>query len=204
VLVVLTGPAARAKGVALAVGFVAGQALFIVVALAVGAATSPDHQNHPGATAVIELLFGAALLATAGHVRRHRRDARPARAPSPRTDAVLARLANLRPSTALGTGAVLGIGGPKRISVTLMVSAAISAAGVRSAIAVGLASVYVALATVLVWLPVLLFVVLGRRATDRLQRVEAWMRRNREPLTFYPSAVLGTLLTVDGIIRLVG
>ncbi len=76
--------------------------------------------------------------------------------------------------TALGTGAVLGIGGPKRISVTLMVSAAISAAGVRNATArrVGLGCSTSSIATVLVWLPVLLFVVLGRRATDGLQRVE--------------------------------
>jgi cytochrome c biogenesis protein CcdA len=202
VLVVLTGAQARLKGVALAVGFVAGQASFFFLAVVVGTAASPDSENHPSATAVIELAFGAALLLTAAYVRRHRGDQPAERGPSPRTEAIRARLANLRPLTALWTGAALGIGGPKRISVTLVACAAIAAAGVSGAGAVGLGVLYVAVATVLVWLPVLLFVMLGQRATDWLAEGEHWIAQHKEPLTFYPSAVLGTVLAVDGIARL--
>ena len=161
VLVVLTGAQARLKGVALAVGFVVGQASFFFLAFALGTAASPDGRNHPSAVAVIEIAFGTALLFTAAYVRRHRGDPPAARGPNPRTEAIRARLANLRPSTALGTGAALGIGGPKRISVTLVASAAIAAAGVDGAGAVGFGVLYVAVATILVWLPVLLYVMLG-------------------------------------------
>ena len=105
--------------------------------------------------------------------------------------------------TALGTGTALGIGGPKRISVTIVASAAIAAAGVGSAGALGLAALYVAVATILVWVPVLLYIALGPRATDWLASGQRWIGQHKAPLTFYASAVLGTVLVVDGIVHLV-
>ena len=62
---------------------------------------------------------------------------------------------------------------------------------------------YVAVATVLVWVPVLLYIAFGARATDCLARGQRWIGQNKEPLTFYPSAVLGTFLVVDGIVTFV-
>jgi hypothetical protein len=203
VLVVLTGARARLKGAALAIGFVAGQALFFLLLFAIGTASSPDGENHPTVVAIIETAFGSALLLAAAYVRRHRSDPAQARSPNPRTEAIRSRLANLRPLTALGTGAALGIGGPKRISVALVVSAAIAAAGLGSAGALGLAVLYVAVATIPVWVPVLLYIVLGPRATEWLANGQRWIGQHKEPLTFYPSAVLGTVLVVDGIVHLV-
>jgi hypothetical protein len=204
VLVVLTGDRARPKGAALAIGFVAGQAALFLLVFAIGAASSPDGDNHPAVVDSIEIAFGIALLLAAGYVRRHRSDlADPARSPSPRAEAIRARLANLRPLTALGTGALLGLGGPKRIGVTIVVSAAIAAAGLESGEALGLAVLYVAVATVLVWVPVLLYIALGRRATDWLANGQRWIGQHKAPLTFYPSAVLGAVLVVDGIVHVV-
>jgi Sap, sulfolipid-1-addressing protein len=203
VLVVLTGARARLKGAALAIGFVAGQTAFFFLVFAVGTASS-DGENHPTVVDIIAIAFGTALLLTALYVRRHRSDlAAAARGPNPRTEAIRSRLANLGPLTALGTGAALGIVGPKRISVTLVVSAAIAAAGLSSAGALGLAVLYVAVATILVWVPVLLYIVLGPRATEWLANGQRWIGQHKEPLTFYPSAVLGTVLVVDGIVHLV-
>ena len=202
VLVVLTGAQPRLKGVALAVGFVAGQAAFFLLMFAVGSRSS-DGENHPAVIASIELALGTALLMTAAYVRRHRSELARAREPNPRTEAIRSRLANLRPLTALGTGTALGIGGPKRISVTIVACAAIAAAGVGSAGALGLAALYVAIATILVWVPVLLYIALGTRATDWLARGQRWTGQHKAPLTFYASAVLGTVLVVDSIVRLV-
>ena len=202
VLVVLTGVQARLKGAALAVGFVGGQAAFVLLVLTIGTASSPDGKNHPAVVDSIEITFGIALLVTASYVHRHRSDL-AVRGPSPRTAAIRSRLANLRPSTALGTGAVMGFGGPKRIGVTIVVSAAIAAAGLGTAEAVALAVVYIAVATILVWVPVLLYVALGQRATEWLANRERWIGQHKVPLTFYPSAVLGTVLVLDGIVHLV-
>jgi hypothetical protein len=200
VLVVLTGAGARLKGAAVAIGFVGGQAAFFLLMYAIGASSSPDGKNHPAVVDSIEIALGIALLVTAVYVRRHRVDLE-ARRPSQRTVAIRSRLAHLRPLTALGTGAALGIGGPKRIGVTIVVSAAIAAAGLERAEALGLATLYVALATVLVWVPVLLYVAFGQRATEWLENAQRWTGQHKVTLTFYPSAVLGAVLVVDGIVH---
>jgi Sap, sulfolipid-1-addressing protein len=186
----------------LAVGFVAGQAALFLLVLAIGTASSPDGENHPAFVDSIAIAFGIALLVVAVYVRRHRSDL-AARGPSPRTAAIRSRLANLRPLTALGTGGVLGIGNPKRIGLTIVVSAAIAAAALESAEALGLAVLYIAVATTLVWVPVLLYIALGPRATEWLANGQRWIGQHKAPLTFYPSAVLGTVLVLDGIVHLV-
>jgi Sap, sulfolipid-1-addressing protein len=201
VLVVLTGARARIKGAALVIGFVGGQAALFFLMFALGTRSSPDGENHPAVVAIIVITIGSALLVTAAYVRRHRND--PARGPNPRTEAIRSRLANLRPLTALGTGAALGIGGPKRIGVTIAATAVIAAAGVNGADALALAVLYIAVATVLVWVPVLLFVVFGPRAAEWLANQQRWIGLHKQPLTFYPSAALGAVLVVDGIVRLV-
>ena len=186
----------------MAIGFVAGQATFFLLVFAIGISAS-DGETHSTVVDSIAVAVGTALLLTARHVRQHRSD--PPIAPSPRAEAIHTRLANLHPATTLGTGVALGMGmvSPKRITVTLVVSATIAAAGLESAEAVALSVLYVAVATIVVWLPVLLDFALGPRATDWLANGQRWIARNKYPLTFYPSAVLGTVLVVDGIVRLV-
>jgi hypothetical protein len=202
VVVVLTGAWARLKGAALAIGFIAGQTALFLLVLAIGTASSPDGENHPAVVDSIEIAFGIALLVVAVYVRRHRSDL-AARGPNPRTAAIRTRLANLRPLTALGTGGVLGIGNPKRIGLTIVVSAAIAAAGLESAEALGLTVLYIAVATTLVWVPVLLYIASGPQATEWLANGQRWIGQHKAPLTFYPSAVLGTVLVLDGIVHVV-
>ena len=71
-----------------------------------------------------------------------------------------------------------------------------------SAEAVGLALLYVAVATVLVWVPVLLYVGFGQRATAWLENGQRWIGQHKTPLTFYPSAMLGTVLVLDGVVHM--
>jgi threonine/homoserine/homoserine lactone efflux protein len=203
VLVVLTSGRGRLNGIAFAIGFVFGQAAFCVLALVLGTLSVPDASDRiPVLKALATLALGLALLAAAAYVRRRRSvPTRPE--PNTRTEAFRRRLATLRPPTALGTGFLLGIGGPKRIGLTLIVTATITASALGSAYETTLAIVYVLLATVLVWVPVLLYVAFGQRAADWLTRVQTWITAHSEPLTFYPSAVLGVVLVVDGIVQVV-
>ena len=115
---------------------------------------------------------------------------------------MLTRLSRLKPVAALGTGIALGIGGPKRLGITLIVAATISAAALGSAEELSLVVIYVLVATALVWVPVALYVVFGTRATDWIADAEAWVSAHQQPLTFYPSLVVGAGLTVDALIRL--
>lgn len=201
-LVVLTHGRGRVNGVAFAIGFIAGQVACFLLAFGLGAFTVPGG-NHPAVIAWFLIVFGAGLLVMAVHVRRHRNEPVRVRAPSPRMDALRARLGRLRPLSALGVGTVLGIGGPKRITITIFAAAAIDSAGLSHPSALGLAVLYVAVATCLVWMPVLLYVLAGARAADWLLSAERWIGMHRTPLTFYPSAVVGVGLVVDGILQLV-
>ncbi|MET0629033.1 MAG: GAP family protein [Acidimicrobiia bacterium] len=203
VIAVLTSGRGRLNGSAFAIGFVAGQALFCALALALGAASSPDHEKRfPTFQALLVIAFGAALLVVAAYFRRQAPTSDTPKPPSRRTEAIHARLSSLSPATALGTGLALGIGGPKRIAVTLVATATIEAAALGPARTTGVAVFYVAIATALVWVPVLLYVVFGTRAAGWLADGQRWASRHRDMLTFYPSAVLGVVLIIDGIVQL--
>jgi Sap, sulfolipid-1-addressing protein len=204
VLVVLTSGRGRINGSAFAIGFVAGQAVFCYLALALGTLSFPDRSgNHATLQALLTIALGIALLVAAGYFRRVRGRPPKTGPPNPRAAAFKTRLSTLRPTTALATGAALGAGGPKRIGITLIVTATISSAGLGGVVEVGLAALYVLVATILVWVPVLLYVVFGDRAAEWLTNAQAWISAHKEPLTFYPSAVLGVVLIVDGTIQLV-
>ncbi len=123
--------------------------------------------------------------------------------PNSRSEAIRSRLSTLSPATALGTGAALGIGGPKRIGVTLLATATITAAGVGRAHAFALSVMYVLVGTILVWVPVLLYVAFGARAAEWLGAAQGWIVAHKEPVTIYPSVVLGVVLVIDGLVRLV-
>jgi Sap, sulfolipid-1-addressing protein len=200
---VLKSTRPRINGIVFATGFLVGQAVFCLLAFAIGDASFAEPRNgHRTVTALIELALGLALLATAAHVRSRTRAPRAHRPAGPRTKAMVTRLSRLKPVAALSTGLALGIGGPKRIGITLVVAATISAAALGSAEEVSLVVVYVLVATALVWVPVALYVVFGTRATDWIANAQAWVSAHQQPLTFWPSLVVGAGLTVDAVIRL--
>ena len=204
ILAVVTSARGRIKGAAFAIGYVAGQAAFFLLALWLGIATFGNGENHPTLIAILVIAFGAALLMTAVWVRRPRRKPSPVRRPNPRTEALRARLASLRPLSALAVGAGLGVGGPKRLTITVAVTAMITESGVSDGDALGLALLYVGVSTILVWGAALFYILWGERATEWLTRSQHWLVGHKQPLTFYPSAVLGLILVIDGVIQLAG
>src|SRR5689334_1705552 len=88
----------------------------------------------------------------------------------------------------------LGVGGPKRLGLTVLVAATIYASTWSGEVKVSAATGYVVVATVLVWVPVVLSLVLGPRTAAYLQEVEAWIAAHRQALTFVPLPVLGILV----------
>ena len=58
--------------------------------------------------------------------------------------------------------------------------------------------------SVLVWLPVVLYVVAGGRAEEWIASAQRWVSAHQDPLTFYPSLVVGLVLVVDGVWGLLG
>ena len=65
--------------------------------------------------------------------------------------ALLGRLRGLRPGTAFSVGVLLGVGGVKRLSITVVAGATVGIAGLLPIEDVLLGVLYVLVAAVLVW-----------------------------------------------------
>ena len=190
--------AGRLKALGFGTGFVAAQ--FLTCALFVGigvAATGDGTRSHPG----IQVLLEVALAVTLGGValRVRRRPPTEGEGSSERTRAVLERLGRLHFLTAILAGLFLGIGGPKRLLLTAFAATTITTAGLSNSGKAAFVVLYVALATALVWGPVILFVLLGERAVALMKGAQEEVARRQPVVTVYALLLLAALLAIDAI-----
>ena len=115
---------------------------------------------------------------------------------------MLERLAHLNLLAVFGAGAVLALG-PKRLGLTVLVTATIAGGDLGAFAATSLTAIYVVIATVLV--------TRAGRAGDRVRRprrsggCSTWSTgssAHKRPMTFYPLTILGVLVTVDALFGL--
>jgi MFS family permease len=199
-MAVLTSRRGRANGTAFVAGFMLGQSAAFLAAYLVGTAATTDREANEHVAAGMELAFGLALLVLAWP-ERHRR--RPGARPGPsRTKALLGRLKGLRPSTAFTVGTLLGVGGIKRLSITIVAGAHVGIAGLLPIEDLALGLLYVTIAGVLVWLPVSVYLVAGTRADVWMALAEDWLTANERRLTFVSTVLFGFLLTTDALTRI--
>ena len=200
-LVVLGSRGGRWNGLSFAIGVVVGQVLVLVLAYALGTATLPVGQHaHETARELMELALGIALLFGGAYVWRRPPDRPPK--PNSRSKAVLERLAHLNLASVFVAGAALALG-PKRLTLTVLVAATISAADLGGVEGTVLSVTYVVIATALVTMPVVLSIVFGTRAEEWMTDVEHWLAAHKRPMTFYPVTILGVLVTLDALVSLV-
>jgi hypothetical protein len=193
----------RLKALGFGVGVVTGQLLACSALVAIGAAAVPHREaRYPGVQGLLELGLGAALLGFAIRLRR-RLPAVAKQGAGSRSEAVLERLRHLHVLTSLVAGVLLGIGGPKRLVLTMLASASIASAGVGSSTEVALVLWYGLFATVLVWASVLAFVIVGDRAEAALDAAQAWAERHQRPVVFYSLLTVSVALIAEGIVTLV-
>jgi Sap, sulfolipid-1-addressing protein len=191
----------RINGLLYAGAFLLTQTLVLLIALALGVASVTHGDEHQGLEYGLTMFFGALLVVAAFYLRAHPHAHATKSGPNKAT-AVLGRIKHMSPGQAIGVGAALGIGGPKRITVTLLVAGAIAASGLPFGRSATVAIEYIVIGTVLVWLPVLLYVIAGKRAEDWIAAAQAWASAHEQTLTFYPALVVGLVLVVDGLIEL--
>lgn len=206
-LVVLRSGRGRINGILYAVSFLVASTLVLLAVVGIGVATSYTHEGHPTFQALLALVFGCALLCAAYYVHRHPR-ARPAGAPvmpgrRNRLVEMTDRIQHLGPLQAIGVGVAFGIGGPKRFGITVLVAGTITAAGLRTSAGVAIGATYIVVGTVLVWLPVAMYVVAGHLAEQYIADAQRWVTERQDTLTFWPSLVVGVILVLDGIYGLV-
>ena len=194
--------AGRLKTLGFGTGFVLGQvftcSLFVIVGVAV---TGASTRTHSTLLATLEVLFALLLIAVALRARRAPRI--ETEGSSERTQAVLERLSRMRLVTTSIAGFLLGIGGPKRLLLTALAATAITSAGVRDVGETALIVWYCGLATVLVWGPVIVYVLLGDRAVGVMTRAQQGLARRQPGVKVYAILLLAGLLILDAISLLV-
>jgi hypothetical protein len=196
-LVVLGSGRGRLNGAAFATAFVGGQVIAFLVGFFVGSALS--ERGHGTASAYLELGAGAILLLFAAR-------ARPPHQPggeklSPRTEAIFDRLARLTPRVAFGIGLLLGIG-VKRLALTVLAAATVALDDLAPAENALLSALYVVVSTLVVSIPITLYVIFGARADDLMARSRTWITENQGLLAFASALALGVLIALDGLVRL--
>lgn len=115
----------------------------------------------------------------------------------------MARLSHLRPAAALSVAALLGFGGPKRLILTFLAMAALSQADLRGVENLTLVVLYVAVATLLVSVPVGLVILGGSRAATIVARGETWLKTNTSLVRIWLTLGLGVALAIHGLVRLI-
>ena len=193
--------AGRLKVLGFGIGFVAAQMLTCTLFVIIGfAATSTSTRSHPGAQALLALAAAIGLGWVALRVRR--RPPIEGKGSSERTRAVLDRLGRVGFFTTVLAGLLLGFGGPKRLLLTAIAATTITAAGLGSSGKAALVVLYVALATAVVWVPVVLFVLLGERTVALMESAQGEVARRQPEVTFYALLLLAALLAIDAMVVL--
>jgi hypothetical protein len=182
------------------VGMVLGQLLACAILVAVGGASFPSHEtSHPTFEGLLQFGLGIALLYLAVAVYRRPSKSAPDASSSARSKELLERLGHVRVFTALFAGLLLGVGGPKRLVLSTFASASILASGVNGSDQVALVVWYSALATVLIWVPVLGYLLLGQWAVARLDLGLEWLTRRQRPATVCALVVIALVLIGNGV-----
>lgn len=200
-LAVLASGRGRLKGSLFAAGFLLTQSTVLLVAFLLGASATPDrNRSHETLAAALGLALGIALIALAA--RQQRTGETQERIGSSRAEAFLARLGRLRPATAFSVGALLGVGGVKRLTITLLAGASIALTGLVPAEELALGIAYVALASALVTIPVVIYLIAGRHADVWTANVQAWLIRNEQRFTIVSTLLFGLLLIGHSLLML--
>lgn len=191
----------RTNGIAFLAGFLFGTVVACVLGLILGQAAVDRLESADTIKALFALLLGVALL-VAGLRGRRLPPGSPAQ--TSRGGAALAQLHHVGPRATLSMAGLLGFGGPKRLILTLLAMSSVSGVDLGAIENLTLIALYVAIATLLVSVPVCTVVIAGNRAASIIDRGESWVLKYGVAMRFWIATVLGTALVIDGLLRLTG
>jgi cytochrome c biogenesis protein CcdA len=186
----------RLKSLVFALGFVFGQLAACLLVVLLGASFLPHRDRHT-LRGALEVALGVVLISLAVRLRR-----RPMQTGVPsvaRSEQLLARLRRLSIPTAVVGGLMLGIGGPKRLLLTVLAGTSIAASEGNGPEAAALVVGYTLVATLLVWAPVLAFALAGDRVTAKLGAARRSLAAHERAIGFYSILAVGAGALAHGL-----
>jgi Sap, sulfolipid-1-addressing protein len=173
-------------------GLVVVGGLVLIIADAAGVASSGDPSTVAYA---IKLTLGVLLLLLA--VRRWRSRPGPGeQAPAPKWMAALDRFT---PVKSLGLGAVMSGVNPKNVALSAAAAMSIAQAGLPGGQQAVVLAVFVVVGTVAVAAPLVVYLVLGRKADSMLNGWRAWLAASNAAIMLVVFLVFGFVLIGQGI-----
>ena len=201
IILMLVTPKAKTNGTAFAAGFVLGLAVICVVAVALAGGSNYSSSSGPTKTvSTIKLVLGLLLLFAAFRQWR----ARPKPGEEPKMPKWLASIDQFTPARSLGIGAALSTINPKNLAMSLAAGLSIAQAGLSTGQEAGTILIYVALAGSTILAPLIVYLAMGRRATEILGDWRTWLADNNATVMSVLLLVFAVVLIGQGISGLSG
>jgi hypothetical protein len=191
VILMLFSSAAARNSVAFVIGWVTGLAAVGLVVLALGIGT--DSGSDSGG--IFMLLIGVLFIFLG--VKSWR--GRPQPGEEAKTPSWMASIDSLSTIKALGMGLLLTVPNPKNAGLTIAASASIGSSGLDTGEELAVLAIYILLASLTIFLPVLYFFFAREKAQSVLDSTKVWLINNNNTVMAVLFVVLGAKILGDGI-----
>ena len=196
IVLMLGTPRARATGPACALGWIAGLTLAGTIMLVIASGNATTDTGKPQTwVSLLKLVFGALFLLLA--VKHWR--SRPAAGEEAVMPKWMRTIDTFTAGKALAAGVVLSGLNPKNLALTVAAAAAIAQTGISSGEEAGAMAIFVAIGSLTILVPLVIYFALGSRATRILDGIKAWLAAHNAAIMAVLLLVLGFKLIGDAI-----
>jgi hypothetical protein len=196
IILMLGTPRARSNAPAFALGWLLGLTIAGGVMLAISSGRAQEDGSDPATwVSALKLALGVLFVLLAARTW-HGRPRGGEEAPMPKWMRVIDRFTAMR---SLVFGVVLSAVNPKNLALTVAAAAAIGQTGISTGEEIGALAVFIAIASLTILAPVVLYFALGARAAALLDDVKEWMAAHNAAIMTVLFLVLGVKLIGDAI-----
>jgi len=195
VLLMLGTPSGKTNGLCFLLGWLAGATIVGTVVLFISDFAGIDGGAPSDVAYVVKTALGVLLLF--GAFRQWKK--RPTDGHEPEMPRWMAAIDRFSWRTSMGLGALLSGVNPKNLALTVAAAAAIAQSGMAAAGQAGALAVFVAIGSVGVILPLVVYFAMKQKAADILESWKTWLATNNATVMMVLFLVLGAVLIGKGI-----
>jgi threonine/homoserine/homoserine lactone efflux protein len=196
IVLMLGTPRARGNGLAFAIGWLVGLTSVGAIMLVIASGNATSGTGEPATwVSVLKLVFGIAFLLLAAKQWRSR--------PAADEEAIMPKwmraIDTFTTGKSLGAGLLLSGLNPKNLALTIAAAAAVAQTGISNGQEAGVLAVFVAIGSLTIVAPLVIYFALGARAASILDGVKTWMAAHNAAIMTVLLLVLGAKLIGDAI-----